>query len=68
MIHINILFHFVQELKKDYATKGIDEIEIYCTKSRVSLNGKEARQLFKYDVDLAKVKWNYFGRNEWVLD
>lgn len=64
----DFLYRFVQELKKDYATKGIDEIEIYCTKSRVSLNGKEARQLFKYDVDLAKVKWNYFGRNEWVLD
>lgn len=64
----DFLYRFVQELKKDFATKGIDEIEIYCTKSRVSLNGKEARQLFKYDVDLAKVKWNYFGRNEWVLD
>lgn len=64
----DFLYQFIQRLKKDYTEKGMDNIEIYCKMSRVSLNGKKARPLFKSDVDLAKVKWNYFGRNEWVLD
>ncbi len=64
----DFLYQFVQRLKKEYAKKGMDDIEIYCKMSRVSLNGKKSRPLFKSDVDLAKVKWNYFGRNEWVLD
>ena len=64
----DFLYQFVQRLKKEYTQKGIIDIEIYCTMSRVSLNRDKAKPLFKYDVDLAKVEWNYFGRNEWVLD
>jgi vitamin K-dependent gamma-carboxylase len=64
----DFLYQFVQRLKEDYAEKGMNDIQIYCKMSRVSLNGKKAQPLFKSDIDLAKVKWNYFGRNEWVLD
>lgn len=64
----DFLYQFIQRLKKEYAQKGIEDIEIYCKISQVSLNGKKSRPLFKSDLDLAKVKWNYFGRNEWVLD
>ncbi|MFK8005796.1 MAG: HTTM domain-containing protein [Saprospiraceae bacterium] len=64
----DFLYQFVQRLKKEYAEKGMTDIEIYCKMSRVRLNGNKAKPLFKTDVDLAKVKWNYFGRNEWVLD
>jgi vitamin K-dependent gamma-carboxylase len=64
----DFLYQFVQRLKKEYTKKGITDIEIYCKVSRVRLNGNKAKPLFKFDVDLAKVEWNYFGRNEWVLD
>lgn len=64
----DFLYQFIQRLKKEYAKKGMNDIEIYCKMSRVKLNGEKARPLFKTDVDLAKVEWNYFGRNEWVLD
>ncbi len=64
----DFLYQFVQRLKKEYAKKGMDDIEIYCRRSRVRLNRNKAKPLFKSDIDLAKVKWNYFGRNEWVLD
>ena len=64
----DFLYQFVQRLKKEYAEKGMDDIEIYCKMSRVKLNGNKAKPLFKFDVDLAKVEWNYFGRNNWVLD
>jgi vitamin K-dependent gamma-carboxylase len=64
----DFLYQFVQRLKKDYAEKGNEDIEIYCKMSRVKLNGNQAKPLFKSGVDLAKVKWNYFGRNDWVLD
>lgn len=46
----------------------MEKIEIYCITSRVRLNRNKAKPLFKSDIDLAKIKWNYFGRNEWVLD
>jgi len=64
----DFLYQFVQRLKKEYKEKGIEDIEIYCNMSRVTLNRNKAKPLFKTDVDLAKVEWNYFGRNEWVLD
>jgi len=64
----DFLYQFVQRLKKEYTKKGITDIEIYCKVSRVRLNGNKAKPLFKFDIDLAKVEWNYFGRNEWVLD
>ena len=64
----DFLFQFVQRLKKEYTKKGMADIEIYCKMSRVSLNRNKAKPLFKSDVDLAKVTWNYFGRNDWVLD
>lgn len=64
----DFLYQFIQRLKKEYTKKGIPNIEIYCKMSRVRLNGNKAKPLFKTDVDLAKVKWNYFGRNDWVLD
>ncbi len=64
----DFLWQFIQRLRKDFEKKGIKDIEIYCKTSMVSLNGNKSKPLFKKEVDLAKVDWNYFGRNEWVLD
>lgn len=64
----DFLWQFVQRLKKENQAKGLENIEIYVKKSNVRLNGKERKPLFKSEVDLTKVNWNYFGRNEWVLD
>ena len=64
----DFLWQFIQRLKKDYASKGMSDVEIYCKKSVVRLNSNSGKPLFKTDIDLTKVEWNYFGRNEWVLD
>lgn len=64
----DFLYQFTQRLKAHYAAKGWEEFELYVTTSRVYLNGKGPAPLFASDVDLTKVDWYYWGRNEWVLD
>ena len=64
----DFLWQFIQHLKKDYAAKGMKDVEIYCKKSVVRLNSNKGKPFYKSDIDLTKVDWNYFGRNEWVLD
>ena len=61
----DMIFQFVQQLKREYAEQGITGIEIYAD-SEVSLNGRPMAPLIRPDVDLAKVEWDYFGRPEWV--
>ncbi|MEM6966608.1 MAG: HTTM domain-containing protein [Bacteroidota bacterium] len=64
----DFLWQFVQRLKQKYRAEGKENMELYVKSSKVRLNGKKSRPLFKKDIDLMQVDWNYFGRNEWVLD
>jgi len=51
-----------------YAEQGWEDLELYVKASRVYLNGKGPASLFDNTVDLTTIDWNYWGRNEWVLD
>ena len=61
-------WRFAQDLEAHYRAQGWDEVEVYVRRSRVWLNGKGPHPIIGPDTDLTAVGWNYWGRNEWVLD
>lgn len=61
----DMIWQMAQRIKKEYAEKGI-EVAVYA-ESWVSINGREYSKFVDETVDLAAVKWNYFGHNEWIL-
>ncbi|MFC4095275.1 HTTM domain-containing protein [Euzebyella saccharophila] len=62
----DFIWQFAQRLKKEYAEKG-QEVAVYATNSKVSINGKPYRAFIDPKVDLANVKWDYFWHNDWIL-
>jgi hypothetical protein len=62
----DMLWQGVQILKKVFAEKGWNKIEIYA-KSSVSLNGHSYKPLVSRDTDLAKVEWGSFTHSDWLL-
>lgn len=67
-VHPDMLYAYVQFLKRQYAREGRSPIEIYAAVSRVSVNRRPYHRFVDGAVNLAAVKWNYFGHNEWILD
>jgi hypothetical protein len=67
-VNPDMLYSYVQFLKRRYAKEGHAHIEIYAAISRVSVNRRPYRRLVDGSVDLAAVKWNYLGHNAWILD
>jgi hypothetical protein len=67
-VYPDMLYAYVQFLKRRYAQEGHTHIEIYAAVSQVSVNRRPYRRLVDGSVDLAAVKWNYFGHNAWILD
>ncbi len=67
-VNPDMLFAFVQFLKRQYAEEGHSNIAIYAAMSRVSLNRRPYRRFVDGTVNLAAVKWNYFGHNDWIVD
>jgi len=61
----DMAWQYAQRLKQEYNDKGID-VEIYAHCS-ASLNGRKMVTLIDRDTDLAAIKWNTFGHNEWIL-
>ncbi|UXP32515.1 HTTM domain-containing protein [Reichenbachiella agarivorans] len=61
-------WQFAQHLKEDYLQKGMKDPQVYCLRSKVKINRGEYHPLINPETDLANVSWNYWGRNEWVLD
>lgn len=61
----DMLWYFIQHLKKDLDLKGEKYTAIYA-ESFVSLNGKPAKPLYETNVDLSKVEWNKYSENLWV--
>lgn len=61
----DMIWQFAQHLKKEYAQKG-EEIAVY-VKAQVGVNGKPSQPFIDPGVDMAQVKWNYFGHNTWIL-
>ena len=63
----DFIWQYVQELKKRYKEKGIDSVQIYAKNSTLSINGGPYHPFINPNVDLANVKWSYFGHQEWIL-
>ena len=61
----DFIWQFVQRLKQKFNTEG-KSVSIYAT-SYVSVNGKPSKRFINPDIDLAKVEWNHFEHNTWLL-
>ena len=61
----DMIWYFVQYLKKDQLKKG-KEIEVYVD-SRLSINHGPYHEYIDKTVDLADTKWKYFGHQSWIL-
>ncbi|EDP97270.1 HTTM domain-containing protein [Kordia algicida OT-1] len=61
----DMLWQFVQFLKKDYAKKGTD-VEIYA-EGRVRVNNHPYQKLFDPTVNLADEEWSHFSHHHWLL-
>lgn len=64
--HPDFAWQYAQWLKATLEQDG-QSPEIYF-ESSVSLNGHTYQPLIDPKADMASVRWNYFWRNEWVLD
>lgn len=61
----DVIWQFSQQLKKDFAKKGIP-VKVF-VKSYVSVNGKPSKQLIDPKVDLANEEWQHFRHHDWIL-
>ncbi|RKS25334.1 vitamin K-dependent gamma-carboxylase-like protein [Flavobacterium endophyticum] len=61
----DMIWQTAQKIREKYARIGKD-VSVYAD-SKVSINHGEARRLINPNVDLGRVKWNYFWHNDWIL-
>src|SRR5699024_6231328 len=62
----DIIWQFAQRLKREYKAKGQD-ISVFVTDSRISINGGPWENFVKPNVDIAAQPWNYFGHEPWLV-
>ncbi|MEM9325529.1 MAG: HTTM domain-containing protein [Bacteroidota bacterium] len=63
--HPDMTWQFAQYLKKIYEDKGWKDVEVYAHVT-VTVNGGPETSIADPNVDLAKVRWNYFWHNQWI--
>ena len=61
----DMIWQFVQFLKKDFNSKGIDDIEIYVN-AFAAVNGRKKQRFVTENINLADKNWDYFGEQEWI--
>jgi len=61
----DMIWQMAQTIKKEFLKQGKD-VAVYAD-SWVSINQREYSRFVDPSVDLAQVKWNYFGHNQWIL-
>lgn len=61
----DVQWQFAKRLKKEYAKEG-KEISVFID-SQLSVNGRPKVQFTDPEIDVAATKWNYWGRQDWVL-
>ena len=61
----DMIWQFAQHLKKEHQKQG-KEIEVY-VKNKTSVNKSKYQKLIDPKTNLADVKWNYWGHNDWIL-
>ena len=64
--HPDMMWQFAQRLKNKYSEEGRD-ISVY-VRSHISVNGGPFYEYTDSTVDIASVKWKYFGHQEWILE
>lgn len=62
--HPDGIWQMAQIIRKEFAKKNQD-VAIYAD-TRVSINEGPYQVLINPEVDLARVKWNYFTKNDWI--
>ncbi len=65
-IHPDMLWQFVQFLKKEYAKKGMTNISIYAD-CKVKINKRPYQTFIDPKYDLVKAEWHRFKHSEWIL-
>ncbi len=63
----DVIWQFVQHLKKTYQAEGKD-VEIYAVNSKVSINGGKYSDFIDPKVDLSQIEWDTFKHSDWILD
>lgn len=63
--HPDMIYQFVQVIKKEYQAKGQDNIAIYAV-SKASLNGRKLQTFVDPEADLAQIEWEPFGHITWI--
>ena len=61
----DMIWQMAQFIKEDYARQGIKDVKVFVD-AKVSVNGSEYYQYTNPNVNLAKVKWSYFGHQDWL--
>ncbi len=61
----DMIWQMAQFIKADYEKKGIKDVKVFVD-CKISLNGSPYYQFTNPDVNLAKVKWSYFGHQNWL--
>lgn len=62
----DMCWQYIQVLKKEYATQGLENVEIYAI-GKVSLNGKQRTALYNPEMNLATAEWKPFKSSDWLL-
>lgn len=63
--HPDMILQFAHYLVEDYARKG-QTVRIFA-EIDARLNGRPYQAFIDPSVDLAQVKWKFFGHSEWIL-
>ena len=61
----DIIWQYAQRLKKEYAQKGMNNVQVYAVGS-VRLNRSSPMPMIDSTVDLAAVKWMPFRHSAWL--
>ena len=64
-VSADVIWQFAQFIKADYEKRGIKEVKVFVD-SKVSINQSGYYQYTNPDVNLANVKWSYFGHQNWL--
>lgn len=62
----DFVWQFAQYLKEEFKKKDMD-VAVYLENSKISINRKRYMPFIDAQTDLAKVPWERFKHNEWIL-
>ncbi|THD69633.1 HTTM domain-containing protein [Robertkochia marina] len=62
----DVIWQFAQHLKEKYAAQGRD-VEVYVSRSGVSVNGRPYQPFVDPETDLAASSWYWWKHQPWIL-